>query len=80
MPKPLCNALAEDLTRIIKGEPLDEDKRFARVKLPEGTREEIAGIHAGGDHRPANRRILEAGFPSEISKQAFINQASGFIL
>ena len=80
VPKPLCNALAEDITRIIKGEPLDEDKRFARVKLPEGTREEIAGIHAGGDHRPANRRILEAGFPSEISKQAFINQASGFIL
>jgi len=78
--KALRAALTGDLTVIIRGEPLDKDKRLAKAKLPKGIREEIAKIHDAGDRAPANRRILESGFPNEIAKPVGIRSQSGFIL
>jgi hypothetical protein len=65
---PLRVALAEELTRIMKGHSLYETQRFAGVPLSDETKRLLA--HGSQDANAAylNRRLLEDAFPSELLK------------
>ena len=63
---PLRVALAEELTRVIKGRSLYETQRFAGVSLSAETRGLLAqGVQAADPVR-LNRCLLEDAFPSEL--------------
>ena len=63
---PLRVALAEDLTRVMRGRSLFEAQRFAGVALSEETRQWLAQAPRGGGRVRLNRCLLEDAFPAEL--------------
>ena len=63
---PLRVALAEDLTRVIKGPALIETQPFAGVSLSDETRRLLAQSAQRADPIRLNRSVLEDAFPSEL--------------
>ena len=65
---PLRVALAEELTRIVKGTSCFETQRFAGVSLSEETKQLLAPDQNGTSHVRLNRCLLEDTFPAELLK------------
>jgi MFS family permease len=65
---PLRIALAEELTRLIKGRALYEKQRFAGVPLSAETGRLLAQGAQAADPVRLNRCLLEDAFPSELQK------------
>jgi MFS family permease len=65
---PLRVALAEDLTRVIRGPSLYEAQRFAGIGLSDETRRLLARDSQGANAVRLNRCLLEDAFPSELLK------------
>ncbi len=63
---PLRVALAEDLTKLMKGPALFDAQRFAGVALSGETKQLLAQQSRGGDLVRLNRCLLEDAFPSEL--------------
>jgi MFS family permease len=65
---PLRVALAEELTKLMKGPSLFEAQRFAGVPLSDDTKRLLARQPQGGGLVRLNRYLLEDAFPSELLK------------
>ena len=65
---PLRVALAEDITKLMKGPSLFEAQRFARVPLSDETKQLLALAPQGGELVRLNRCLLEDAFPADLSK------------
>ena len=65
---PLRVALAEDLTKLMKGPSLFDAQRFAAVPLSDETKRLLAQARQGGDLIRLNRCLLEDAFPAELLK------------
>jgi MFS family permease len=65
---PLRVALAEELTKLMKGPGLFEAQRFAGVTLSDETKQLLAQQPQGGSQVRLNRCLLEDAFPTELLK------------
>ena len=63
---PLRVALAEELTKLMKGPSLFEAQRFAGVPLSAETKQFLAHEPRGGELVRLNRCLLEDAFPAEL--------------
>ena len=63
---PLRVALAEELTKLMKGPSLFEDKRLAGIPLSDATKQLLVRQPKGGDLIRLNRCLLEDAFPSAL--------------
>lgn len=71
-PEQLLNALVQGLNRIIQGDSLYEEARFAGVNLREETRSLIERQASGKNLLRLNRLLLEDAYPEEISRNTLI--------
>jgi MFS family permease len=65
---PLRVALAEDLTKLMKGPSLFDAQRFAGVPLSDETRQLLEHAPQGGELVRLNRCLLEDAFPAGLSQ------------
>jgi MFS family permease len=65
---PLRVALAEDITKLMKGPSLFEAQRFVGVPLSGETKQLLALAPQGGELVRLNRCLLEDAFPADLSK------------
>ena len=63
---PLRVALAEELTKLMKGPSLFEAQRFVGIPLSDETKQLLARQPKGGDLARLNRCLLEDAFPSAL--------------
>jgi hypothetical protein len=73
-PKPLLTALVQELNKIVQGELIYEEQRFAGVNLSTETRKllepRIAGERLQAKYGiPLNRLLLVEAYPQELSKK-----------
>jgi len=80
-PKPLRAALVQELNKVLEGECLYTDERFAQVPLTDDVRELLEAKPKGGARVRLNRRLLEAAYPDQIAKAITVSgfEASKFL-
>lgn len=66
-PAALKIALADDLNRVLRGEALYEEARFAEVNLSDQTWEQIAARPTGAALLRLNRVLLEEAYPNRFA-------------
>ena len=64
----LKEALIDELNKLLKGESLYEEERFAHVKLTKKTKELIKNNPEGKELIYLNRLLLEEAYPHELEK------------
>jgi len=62
-------SLAEDLKRVIDGEPIYDSSRFAGVKLRSETKQLLGQPSTRGSQSSLNRFLLEDAYPIEIARR-----------